>query len=381
MQIYLDSCATTAPRLEVVNLVTKVLKENWGNPSSVHHWGERASMILEKSRFSVASLLGAKNSDSIIFTSGGTEANNLAIFGVTSNYSTPQHIIISSVEHSAIAQPALMLERQGWQVTRLPVDKEGRINPEDLQKELRENTVLVSIIYGQSEIGTIQPIKELATITKTYSKALFHTDAVQVVGRISVNVEDLGVHLLSISAHKFYGIQGAGALYIKQGVKLYPTVGGGGQEQGLRSGTQAIPAIAGLGLAATLAEKELEGENLRLKGLRDYFIDLMLENCPQLSITGHRYFRLPHHSSFIINHPSPEVTGRKIVRELNLAGIAASAGSACSSGSSLPSPVLLSLGYSPQIATTGIRFSCDHTTTKEDLQWTMMVVKQILQRF
>lgn len=381
MQIYLDSCATTAPRLEVVNLVTKILKENWGNPSSVHHWGERASMILEKSRFSVASLLGAKNPDSIIFTSGGTEANNLAIFGVTSNYSTPQHIIISSVEHSAIAQPALMLERQGWQVTRLPVDREGRINPEDLQKELRENTVLVSIIYGQSEIGTIQPIKELVTITHTYSKALFHTDAVQTVGRISVNVEDLGVDLLSISAHKFYGIQGAGALYIKQGVKLYPTVGGGGQEQGLRSGTQAIPAIAGLGLAATLAEKELEGENLRLKGLRDYFIDLMLENCPQLSITGHRYFRLPHHSSFIINHPSPEVTGRKIVRELNLAGIAASAGSACSSGSSLPSPVLLSLGYSPQIATTGIRFSCDRTTTKEDLQWTMMVVKQILQRF
>lgn len=378
MQIYLDSSATTAPRPEVIELVQKIMKENWGNPSSLHFWGERAAMILEKARFSVASLLNAESPDSIIFTNGGTEADNLAVFGTAYHYSQPQHIIISSVEHSAIASPVTMLKKQGWSVTRLPVNREGRVNPDDLRDSLRDDTVLVSIIYGQSEVGTIQPIAKLAKITKTHSKALFHTDAVQVMGRLEVDVSALDVDLLSLSGHKFYGMQGAGALYIRQGVNLQPVFGGGGQEFGLRSGTQAIGAIASLGLASELAQRELEGESLRLRELRDDFLDLVARECPYLQLTGARYCRLPHHASFIINHPQREITGRKMVRDLNLAGIGISAGSACSSGTSLPSPTLLAMGYSETEALRGIRISCDRTTTKEDLEWTAMVIKQLV---
>lgn len=377
MQIYLDSSATTAPRPEVIELVQKIMTDSWGNPSSLHFWGERTAMILEKARFSVASLLNADSPDTIIFTSGGTEADNLAVFGTAYNYSQPQHIIISSVEHSAIASPVAMLEKQGWRVTRLPVDREGRVNPDDLRESLRDDTVLVSIIYGQSEVGTIQPIEELVKITKTHSKALFHTDAVQVMGRLAVDVSALDVDLLSLSGHKFYGMQGAGALYIKQGVKLQPFMGGGGQELGLRSGTQAIGAIAALGLASDLAQRELETESLRLRELRDYFIDLVLQECPYLQLTGHRYHRLPHHASFLINHHQQAITGRKIVRELNFAGIGISAGSACSSGTSLPSPTLLAMGYSQDEALRGIRISCDRTTVKEDLDWVVMVLRQL----
>lgn len=376
MQIYLDSSATTAPRPEVMELVQKIMRDSWGNPSSLHSWGERAAMILEKARFSVASLLNADSPDRIIFTSGGTEADNLAVFGTAYNYAQPQHIIISSVEHSAIAIPVAMLEKQGWRVTRLPVNREGRVNPDDLRKSLRDDTVLVSIIYGQSEVGTIQPIKELVKITKTHSPALFHTDAVQVTGRLPVDVLALNVDLLSLSGHKFYGIPGAGALYIKQGIKLQPLMGGGGQELGLRSGTQAIPAIAALGLASDLAQKELETESLRLRELRDYFIDLVLQECPYLQLTGHRYHRLPHHASFVINLPQQALTGRKIVRDLNFAGIGISAGSACSSGTSLPSPTLLAMGYSQKEAVSGIRISFDRHTSKEDLDWVVMVLKQ-----
>lgn len=371
MPIYLDSSATTAPRPEVIELVTKILTDGWGNPSSLHSWGERGAMSLEKARWQVADLINASSPDSIIFTSGGTEADNLAIFGITSNYTDPQHIIISSVEHSAVARPVEFLEKKGWQVTKLPVNREGRVNPEDLKTTLQPNTVLVSIIYGQSEVGTIQPIKKLVEVTKDNSKALFHTDAVQMVGRLPVDVEDLGVDLLSLSGHKFYGIQGAGALYIKQGVKLHPLWHGGGQENGLRSGTQPLPAIASLGLAASLAQKDIESESLRLRELRDYFIDLMLSKYPYLALTGEKFHRLPHHASFIINHPDEEITGRKIVRKLSLKGIGISAGSACSSGQTLSSPTLLAMGYSPQEAIKGIRFSFDHHTTKEDLDLTV----------
>ncbi|MBL1210566.1 cysteine desulfurase family protein [Geminocystis sp. GBBB08] len=381
MSIYLDSSATTAPRLEVIELVTKILRDGWGNPSSLHSWGERAALILEKARWQVADLLNASSPDNIIFTSGGTEADNLAIFGITSHYHQPQHLIISSVEHSAIARPVEFLEKKGWQVTKLPVNRQGRVNPEDLKNILQENTVLVSIIYGQSEVGTIQPIKELVNITKNHSQALFHTDAVQVVGHLPVDVENLGVDLLSLSGHKFYSIQGAGALYLKKGISLNPLCHGGGQENGLRGGTPSLPAIASLGLAAHLAQKEIESETLRLIGLRDYFIDLMLSKYPHLSLTGDKYHRLPHHAGFLINYPDKEITGRKIVRDLSLKGIAISAGSACNSGKSLPSPVLLAMGYSPTEALKGIRFSFDRYTTKEDLKLTVGVIDELFLSF
>ncbi len=381
MQIYLDSCATTAPRSEVVELLQTILTKEWGNPSSLHFAGERATMTVETARIQVASLLNAVDSQSIVFTSGGTEADNLAIFGVTQQYDQPQHIIISSVEHSGVSAPVKQLEKKGWQVTRLKVDRYGKVNPTDLQASLQENTVLVSIIHGQSEVGTIQPIERLVQVTKENSRALFHTDAVQTVGRLPIDVQSLGVDLLSLSGHKFHSIQGAGALYIKPKTKIEPWLRGGGQELGLRAGTQALPNIASLGLAASLVQKELKSEYLQLTSLRDNFIDLTLSRCPWLSLTGDRKQRLPHHASFMINHSNQDLTGRKMVRELNLASIAISAGSACNSGKSLPSPVLTAMGYSAQQAIRGIRLSFDCRITQEDLEWTVMVMEQITQRF
>jgi cysteine desulfurase len=267
MQIYLDYSATTPPRPEAMATVQAVMAEQWGNPSSLHQWGNRAATVLEQARMQVADLLQAPI-DSIVFTAGGTEADNLAIMGVARRYSTPQHMIISAVEHSAVEQPARQLELAGWQVTRLPVDELGRVHPADLRSALQDNTVLVSIIYGQSEVGTLQPIETLAQIARDHG-ALFHTDAVQVAGRLPINVQTLPVDLLSLSSHKIYGPQGAGALYVRPGLDLLPLVSGGGQEFGLRSGTQALPNLAGFGVAAELAAQEMPTETLRLIQLRD----------------------------------------------------------------------------------------------------------------
>ncbi|MFM6118886.1 MAG: cysteine desulfurase family protein, partial [Sphaerospermopsis kisseleviana] len=279
MQIYLDYSATTPTRPEAIAVMQSVLTQQWGNPSSLHEWGNRAALILETARMQVAGLINTIP-ESIIFTSGGTEADNLAIMGVARCYSKPQHIIISSVEHSAISEPVRMLESWGWDVTRLVVDGQGRVNPEDLKAALRNNTVLVSVIYGQSEVGTVQPIIELGKIAQL-NGVLFHTDAVQIAGRLAIDVNTLPVDLLSISSHKLYGPLGAGALYVRPGVELIPLLGGGGQEKKLRSGTQATPAIAGFGVAAELAGKELEGEKIRLIKLRDRLFSL-LENVPGL---------------------------------------------------------------------------------------------------
>jgi cysteine desulfurase len=390
MQIYLDNSATTKPRPEAIAIAQTVLQQQWGNPSSLHDWGQRSATVLETARIQVASLLNALNPESIVFTSGGTEADNLAILGVARQYITPQHIIISSVEHSAINEPAKLLEKLGWQVTRLPVNKYGRVNPLDLQASLQANTVLVSIIYGQSEIGTLQPIERLAQITQKHG-SLFHTDAVQVAGRLPIDVQQLGVDLLSLSSHKIYGIQGAGALYIRPGIELVPLLGGGGQEAKIRSGTQAVPAIAALGIAAELAVVEMPSEIERLRGLRDRLFDL-LADYPCLETTGDRLYRLPHHVSFILSDPkarrkpnrfakqAQDVTGKTIVRQLNLAGIGISAGSACHSGKLNPSPILLAMGYEAAAAKRGIRLTLGRDTTEADIDWTAMVLKQVICR-
>ena len=301
MQIYLDYSATTPARPEAIQAMQKALTQQWGNPSSLHEWGQRAATALELARMQVASLINALP-ESIIFTSGGTEADNLAIMGVARLYTKPQHIIISSVEHSAVAEPARQLEELGWEVTRLPVDKFGRIHPLDLQESLRSNTVLISIIYGQSEVGTLQPIEALGQIARDRN-IMFHTDAVQVAGKLQVDVQKLPVDLLSLSSHKLYGPQGAGALYVRPGVELVPMLGGGGQELKLRSGTQALPAIVGFGVAAELALQEIDVETPRLIGLRDRLFDL-LAHVPSLVPTGDRYYRLPHHTSICILSPS-----------------------------------------------------------------------------
>ncbi|MDJ0592336.1 MAG: cysteine desulfurase family protein [Pleurocapsa sp. MO_226.B13] len=382
MQIYLDNSATTKPRSEAIATAQAVLLQQWGNPSSLHDWGNRSATVLETARMQVAGLLNAFNPESIVFTSGGTEADNLAILGIARQYSTPQHIIISSVEHSAINEPAKLLEQWGWQVTRLPVNKYGRVNPLDLQTALQENTVLVSIIYGQSEVGTVQPIERLAKIAKEHG-CLFHTDAVQVAGRLPIDVQQLDIDLLSLSAHKIYGMQGAGALYIRTGVKLVPLLGGGGQELKTRSGTQAVPAIAAFGVAAELAAAEIKTEASRQRELRDRLFDL-LADYPCLETTGDRLYRLPHHVSLILSDrfaaQAQDITGKTIVRQLNLAGIGISAGSACHSGKLNPSPTLLAMGYDANAAKRGIRLTLGRDTTKEDIDWTAMVLKQVICR-
>ena len=378
MQIYLDYSATTPTRPEAIAIIEETLAQQWGNPSSLHEWGNRAALVLETARIQVAGLINAVP-ESIIFTSGGTEADNLAIMGVARCYTVPQHIIISSVEHSAISEPAKMLENWGWEITRLGVNHQGRVNPEDLKAALRDNTVLVSVIYGQSEIGTVQPIAELGKITQIHG-ALFHTDAVQVAGRLPIDVQTLPVDLLSLSSHKLYGGLGAGALYVRPGVELQPLLGGGGQENGMRSGTQAMPAIAGFGVAAELAGKELEMETGRLIQLRDRLFGI-LADVPGLIPTGDKIHRLPHHLSFYLEAADGEkISGKTLVRQLNLAGIGISAGAACNSGKLSPSPILLAMGYSQKAALGGIRLTLGKQTTAADIDWTGMVLKQVLER-
>ena len=377
MQIYLDYSATTPPRPEAVIKLQEVLYQQWGNPSSLHAWGQRAAEVLEMARSQVASLIHATNPETIIFTSGGTEANNLALLGVARCWDQPQHLIISSVEHSAIAEPARLLEQRGWQVSRLPVNRQGRVNPLTLKAAIQPNTRLISVIYGQSEVGTLQPITELGKIARNRGIP-FHTDAVQVAGRLPIDVRQLPIDLLSLSSHKLYGPQGAGALYVREGISLIPWLAGGGQEAGLRSGTQALPAIAGFGVAAELALQELTAEAPRLAALRERLFE-RLADCPYLQPTGDRLYRLPHHASFIVT-PAEQVTGKTLVRQLNLAGIGISAGSACQSGKLRPSPVLLAMGYSETEALAGIRLTLGRQTEAEDIDWTASALEQILTR-
>ncbi|MFB8787598.1 MAG: cysteine desulfurase family protein [Potamolinea sp.] len=377
MQIYLDYSATTPPRPEVITVIQEVLTQQWGNPSSLHEWGQRAATVVERARMQVAGLINA-TSESIIFTSGGTEADNLAIMGVAQAYRTPQHIIISSVEHSAVAEPVRLLEQWGWQVTRLPVNTQGRVDPRDLEYALQPNTVLVSVIYGQSEVGTLQPIEALGQIARNHN-VLFHTDAVQVAGRLAIDVQKLPVDLLSLSSHKIYGPQGAGALYIRPGVELVPILSGGGQELLLRSGTQSVPTIAGFGVAAELAAAQMATETPRLIKLRNQLFE-KLADTPNLIPTGDRIHRLPHHVSFTVLGDGKNVTGKALVRQLNLAGIGISAGAACHSGKLSPSPILLAMGYDDIAALGGIRLTLGSDTTPADVDWTAMVLKQVLQR-
>jgi cysteine desulfurase len=386
MQIYLDHSATTPCRAEAIATMQSVLTEQWGNPSSLHEWGQRSATLVEQARMQVASLIRA-TAESIIFTSGGTEADNLAIFGVAHQYRLPQHLIISAVEHSAIAEPVRFLEERGWQVTRLSVNRQGQLNPEELQAALRVNTVLVSIIYGQSEVGTVQPIARLAEITHHHG-ALFHTDAVQVAGRLPLDVQSMPVDLLSLSSHKLYGPQGVGALYVRPGVTLRPLLLGGGQEFKLRSGTQAVPILVGFGLAAELAASELSQETQRLIELRDrLFVQLL--TIPGVQPTGvngpeldeHPLHRLPHHVSVILTDPDGDpVNGKAMVRQMNLAGIGLSAGAACQSGKVTPSPILQAMGYGDAIAQSGVRLTLGQATTLADIDWTATVFRQVLSR-
>ena len=384
MQIYLDYSATTPPRPEVIEAMHAAMVSGWGNPSSLHAWGSQAATAVETARFQVAELINASGEE-IVFTAGGTEADNLAILGVAQQYAVPRHIVTSAVEHSAVAKPLTCLEQRGWRVTYLPVDRYGQTDPQDLAAALRPDTVLVSIIYGQSEVGTLQPVGDLVRVVQRHNRSgygpvLFHTDAVQAAGRLPLDVDSLGVDLLSLSSHKLYGPQGAGALYVRAGTSLDALIKGGGQENRLRSGTQAVPNIAGFGVAATLAKEELPGERARLEGLRTRLIE-HFHGHPYLILTGHPQQRLPHHVSFYMpTADGSRVTGKTIVRQLNLAGIGISAGSACHSGILSPSPILTAMGYGAAAAKTGIRLTLGHQTTAADIDWAAVALKQVVER-
>ncbi|MEI6328546.1 MAG: cysteine desulfurase family protein [Pseudanabaena sp. ELA645] len=376
MQIYLDHGATTPARIEVIDLMTEIMRSQWGNPSSLHQWGERSTMVIERSRLQVASLINA-DPEGIVFTSGGTESDNMALMGIARQYQRPQHMVVSSVEHSAVRLPAMYLEQNGWEITYLPVDRFGQVSPQDLARSLRPNTVLVSIITAQNEVGTIQPIDKLGQICRS-ANVLFHTDAVQAIGKIPIDVQSLPIDMLSMSAHKFYGVQGIGAIYINPLTtnkrSLIPLIQGGGQERGYRSGTESVAAIAAMGLAAELAEKELSIESARLSKLRDRLFTLLADIADLISTGAMGTARLPHHLSFYHKH----INGRRLVREMNLAGIAISSGSACSSGAIEPSSILLKMGYSETDARNSIRLTLGKSTTEADIDWTSMVIHQTL---
>ncbi len=358
------------------------LETDWGNPSSLHDWGRQAATVLETARFQVAGLLNAPP-ESIAFTSGGTESNNWVFAGVaaTAERVDLPHAIVSQVEHSAVSKPATMLEKSGWRVTRLPVNAAGRIDPETLAAAIDPETIFISIIYGQSEVGTLQPIAELGAIARR-AGVLFHTDAVQVAGRVPIDVTELPVDFLSLSSHKLYGPKGAGALYRRPGSALAPLLLGGGQESGARSGTEAVPNIAGFGVAAELAAAELETESARLRALRDRLFD-RLAHRTELRPTGDRVHRLPHHVSFVLQDEASieaGISGRTLVKQLDLAGIAASSGSACNSGTLSPSGVLTAMGVDEREARGALRLTLGRSTTLADVDWVAIAIGQILDR-
>lgn len=379
MAIYLDHSATTPACPEAIAAMVRVLADDWGNPSSLHQWGERAAMILETARFQVAALVGAKPEE-LVFTSGGTEADNLALVGVARCYDQPRHLIISQVEHSAIAQPAEWLEAQGWAVTRLPVDRLGRVDPAALAAALRPETVLVSIVWGQSEVGTVQPIADLAAIARA-AGVLFHTDAIQAVGRVAIDLAHLPIDLLSLSSHKLYGPQGVGGLYVRSGLNLAPVILGGGQESNLRAGTQALPAIAGFGAAAQRLAVDWSQEADRLAALRDRLVAQVVDRTGLLAtgpINGGD--RLAHHASFCLPaRPGHHPSGRDLVRALDRLGIAASAGSACNSGKIEPNPALLAMGYEPATALAALRLTLGRSTTLEAIDQATEAIEKALE--
>ena len=372
--LYLDQSAITPPHPEVIEAMQAAMTLSWGNPSSLHGWGERAALAMETARWQVAELLGADPED-IIFTSGGTESNNMALRGIARLYPQPQHMVISAVEHSSISKTADDLAAQGWQVSRIPVTAEGQVTLDALAGSLQFNTVLVSVIHGQNEIGTVQPILELATFC--HERGIrFHTDAVQTVGKLPICLAQSSIDLLSLSGHKFYGPQGIGALYIAPGIQagFQPLLQGGGQEKGWRSGTQPLPGIVGLGQAAVLARRDLSLELVRLRQLQAH-LHQALQTFPELIGVGSQDLsqRLPHHLSYCVRGHS----GRSVVQHLSRLGLAISAGSACHQGKATPSPTLLALGIPAELAQGGIRLSLGRSTTTESLERVVAALSEL----
>ncbi|MCL0076067.1 cysteine desulfurase NifS [Dehalococcoidia bacterium] len=373
--VYLDCAATTPMRGEVLEAMSPYFNIRFGNPSSIHWFGQEARGAIEEAREKVAALIGGRGEE-IVFTSGGTEADNFAIKGTAyANEPNGNHIITSSIEHHAVLESCRFLERRGTRVTYLPVDKYGLVDPEDVGAAITEKTVLISIMHASNEVGTIQPIAEIGKIARERGIP-FHTDAVQTAGHIPVNVDELGVDLLSMSAHKLYGPKGMGALYIRKGTRLVSFMHGGEQERRRRASTENVPGIVGFGRAAELAQSELGKESRRLISLRTQLIEGLLERIDRLTLNGHPTKRLPNNVNVSIEF----VEGESILLNLDLEGIAASTGSACSSSSLEPSHVLLALGLPHELAHGSLRFTMGLYTTEEDIGRVLEVLPPVVAR-
>ncbi len=374
-RIYLDYAATTPTDPEVVNAMQPYFTEQCGNPSSIHSFGQESKAAIEDAREIIASLSGARTEE-LIFTSGGTESNNLALKGVAfANESKGNHIITSAIEHHAVLEPCQFLEQRGFTVTYLPVDQYGLVDPQDVKDAVTDNTILITVMHANNEIGTIEPIAEIGKIAQE-RKIAFHTDAVQTFGHIPVDVDELNVDLLSISAHKLYGPKGVGALYIRNGTKMLPLLHGGEQERRRRASTENVPGIVGFGKAAELARGRIQEETWKLTALRDMCINVILERIEDVCLNGHPTRRLPNN----INVSLKFVDGESMLLNLDLQAIAASAGSACSSGSLEPSHVLLALGLSHELAHSALRLSLGQDTEKETLDHVVDALVKIVSK-
>jgi cysteine desulfurase len=380
--IYLDYAATTPMDPHVIEEINKHFKETYGNSSSLHSFGQKAGKVLEQSRQTIADLIKADKQD-IIFTSSGTESDNIAITGVAlQNMDRGNHVITSSIEHHAVENPCKQWDKKGLDVTFLPVDKYGLISLEDLENSITDKTILISIMFANNEIGTIEPIKEIGAIAKEHN-IIFHTDAVQAFGKVPIDVEEMNIDLLSASAHKIYGPKGIGLLYmknkgIKKGIGRYirPIMWGGGHEKDMRPSTVAVPLIAGFAKAAELANEEMSREAQRQTKLRDKIINWILENIDDTFLNGHPTQRLPNN----VNISFKYIEGESIVLDLDMEGFAVSTGSACSSKSLEPSHVLSAIGLKPEEAHGSMRATIGRFTNEDEIDYFLQTLPKIIDR-
>ena len=372
--IYLDHAATTPMDPRVYEVMAPYFTEKFGNPSSIYQTGQIAKNAIEQARLNVANLIGAKPSE-IIFTSGGTESDNMAILGVAkANRHKGKHIITSVIEHHAVLHPCEELEKEGFEVTYIPVETNGIVDPAKVKEAMREDTILVSIMYANNEIGTIQPIAKIGRACKKRGIP-FHTDACQATGALMLNVDKLHLDLMTINGSKMYGPKGVGVLYVRKGVQIKPIIFGGEQEKRMRPGTENVPAIVGFVKALEIAEAEREKESERLIKLRDYMIKEILRKIPKTELNGDPINRLPNN----INISVLEIEGEALLLRLDMKGISASSGSACTSGSLDPSHVVLALGKTHFVAHGSLRLTLGRSTTKKDIDYVLDVLPKIVE--
>jgi len=371
--IYMDYAATTPADPAVVQAMIPYFHDAFGNPSAIYSYGQEAKSAIEKARSAISSLIGARDEE-IVFTSGGTEADNYALKGVAfANQKKGNHIITSVIEHHAVLESCKFLGKMGFKITYLPVDHFGLVNPDDVKKAITDKTILISVMHANNEMGTIQPITEISKIAREAGVYL-HTDAVQTAGHITTDVNELGIDLLSISAHKLYGPKGVGALYIRKGTKLMTFMNGGGQERGRRASTENVPGIVGFGKAADIAKPEEDAEMARLTNLRDKLIAGILNNIDRTHLNGHPVKRLPNNVNISVEF----VEGESMCLNMDMAGICASTGSACSSASLEASHVLLAMGLDPVQAHGSLRFTLGKWTTNEEIDKVLEILPRIV---